>query len=115
MTSVEFSWHGDYVKLRSHEGGKAGLTLASEYLLEAANRTVPLEEGTLERSGVATVDDISMKAAVSYDTVYAVRQHEELDWRHAPGRRAKWLELAFTEEAETLHKLIATAINRALA
>lgn len=111
---VEFSWAGPYVVMRSRAGGLSGLRLASEHLLEAANRTVPIEEGTLERSGVAAVDEGALKGAVSYDTVYAVYQHERLENRHAPGRRAKWLELAFMEEGDVMRALIATAIRRAL-
>lgn len=114
---VELDWNGPFVSARAREGGIAGLRLAAEHLLEAANRTVPIEEGTLLRSGVAQVDDsdgIRPRGAVSYDTVYAVYQHERLDLRHAPGRRAKWLELAGYEEADTLNALIATQLRRAL-
>jgi hypothetical protein len=111
---VEFNWRGPRVVERSHEGGIQGLKLASEHLLEAANRTVPIEEGTLERSGATALDEATLKAAVSYDTVYAIYQHEHLDFRHAPGRRAKWLELAFYEEADTMQRLVSTAIRRAL-
>jgi hypothetical protein len=111
---VDFSWRGQQVIERSREGGLQGLRLASEHLLTTANETVPIEEGTLMRSGVAALDDAALKAAVSYDTVYAVYQHERLENRHAPGRRAKWLELAFQEEADTMRALIATSIRMAL-
>jgi hypothetical protein len=115
--SVELDWNGPFVSARAREGGVTGLKLATEHLLEAANRTVPIEEGTLLRSGVAQADDSDgarPRGAVSYDTVYAVYQHERLENRHAPGRRAKWLELATHEEADTLNTLIATALRRAL-
>ena len=31
-------------------------------------------------------------AAVSYDTPYAIRQHEDLSYKHDAGRKAKYLE-----------------------
>lgn len=111
---VEVRWDGPFVKDRAHEGGVLGLTLATEHLLGTANHTVPLEEGTLERSGVAQVDETDLHGAVSYDTVYAVYQHERLENRHAPGRRAKWLELAAQEENDVMVALIAEQVRRAL-
>ena len=114
MTDVEFHWDGPYAKIRAHEGGVRGLKLATEHLLEAANRTVPIEEGTLERSGATDVDESALVGSVYYDSVYGAYQHEHLDFRHAPGRRAKWLELTLDEEAETVTALIATQLRRAL-
>lgn len=78
--------------------GRQALSDAAEYLLEQANRTVPHDEGTLMRSGLVTMSAVQMLAAISYDTPYAVRQHEDLSLRHAKGRRAKWLELTVLEE-----------------
>lgn len=88
-----------------------GLTLAAEYVLEQANRTVPHEEGTLQRSGRAVVNDKGTQAAVSYDTPYAVRQHEELTYRHNKGRRAKWLELTVRERADKVQQILAAELR----
>lgn len=114
MIRTRLHWDGDKLDNQAHRGAVKGLTDATEHILGASNATVPLEEGTLERSGVASVDNSSLTGAVSYDTVYAARQHEELTWRHAPGRRAKYLELAFVENAEEIKALIAAAIRRAM-
>lgn len=114
MTDVELHWDGPHAKILAHEGGVLGLKLGTEHLLEAANRTVPLEEGTLERSGATDVDEDNLTGSVYYDSVYAAYQHEGLDFRHAPGRRAKWLELAVDEESATIEALIATQLRRAL-
>jgi hypothetical protein len=51
---------------------------------------------------------------VSYDTPYAARQHEELDWRHAPGRQAKYLEQPLNAERATVLDLVAAQMRRAL-
>jgi hypothetical protein len=83
-----------------------------EFLLEKANRTVPIEEATLEGSGKVTVDRDRLVAAVSYDTPYALRQHEDTRLRHDPGRRAKWLEHTFREERSKVLGYLAERMRR---
>lgn len=112
--TTHLNWNGIAVTAREREGAAEGLELATEHLLQVSRTRVPLEEGTLERSGTASVDRSALKGAVSYDTVYACRQHEELTWRHTQGRTAKYLEEPLLEESETLQGLIAAAIRRAL-
>lgn len=91
------------------------LKIAAEALLEDANRTVPIEEGTLGRSGRVSLSSYhGTEAAVSYDTPYAVRQHEDTRLRHDPGRRAKWLELSLEERGSDLLELIGNEIEGAL-
>lgn len=89
-----------------------GLTLAAEHLLQVSNTHVPIEEGTLERSGVASVDEGALKAAVSYDGPYAVTQHESMNFHHDAGRTAKYLENAGNSEAKTIGKIIAEQIRK---
>lgn len=111
-THVE--WNGAQVTAKEKAGLIAGLTNAAEHLLGEARAIVPIQEATLERSGVASVDRSSMTAAVSFDTPYAVRQHEELTWKHDPGRQAKYLEQPAMTERGTMHELMAAALRRAL-
>ena len=92
----------------------AGLAKAAEHLLGASRAQVPIEEGTLERSGVASVNRAGLEAAVSYDTVFAVRQHEEPTWRHDPGRKAKYLEDPAATERPVMLAIIAAELRRAL-
>lgn len=87
-----------------------GVALAAEHLLTESRRLVPIEEGTLERSGAATAE--GLVAAVSYDTPYAVRQHEELGYRHDEGRQAKYLEEPMAAEADTVAGIVAEQIRR---
>ena len=91
------------------EGSRQGLVLATEHLLTEANRSVPHDEGTLERSGSASVT--GNRGAVSYDTPYAVVQHEDMTLSHDGKGHAKWLENTMTGEATTVGKIIATAIR----
>lgn len=107
-------WNGDAALAAERQGAARGLRLAAEHVLGASRRRVPIDEATLERSGVATVDESALTAAVSYDTPYAVRQHEELTYRHAPGRTAKYLEGPLVEEADTVGEIIAAQVRRAL-
>ena len=89
------------------------VTDAAEFLLEESNRTAPIEEGNLIGSGMVTVDASRLTATVSYDTPYAVRQHEDTRLRHLDGRRAKWLEHTGREQAHTITKLISDRLRRA--
>lgn len=111
---MSVKWHGDQVKATIKAATVRGLRKAAEHLLTESRKVVPIEEGTLERSGVASVDASQLKAAVSYDTVYAVRQHEELDNRHDAGRRAKYLEGPMHEQAPKIRALVAKDIRKAI-
>lgn len=109
---VWFSWHDSAARAAERAGEERGLADAADHLLAVSQRRVPLEMGPLQSTGVASVDH--PHAAVSYGTVYARRQHEELTWRHAPGRTAKYLEGPLTEQAAVLRDLIAAGAREAL-
>lgn len=95
-------------------GGADGLRIASEHLLTEANKHVPHDDGVLERSGTASVESQSGKrrGAVSYDTPYAVRQHEDMSLNHDGKGEAKWLETTMAREAKTIGELVANAIRK---
>lgn len=112
--STRMDWNGPKVTAAMEKGAVQGLHLGTEHLLGVSRARVPLEEATLERSGVASVDAAELTGAVSYDTPYAVRQHEEMTWRHAPGRTAKYLEDPMEEESSTIGDIVAAAIRRSL-
>lgn len=114
MMRTRLQWNGDAALRGTRAGAVRGLRIAAEHVLTESRRVVPIEEATLERSGVATVDEQRLTAAVSYDTVYAVRQHEELSYRHDPGRTAKYLERPLTQEAGTVAAIIAAQLRRSL-
>lgn len=89
---------------------RAGL-LGGELVLQRSRDIVPIEEGTLERSGQVTQD--GDRVAVSYDTPYAVRQHEDLSLQHDSGRSAKYLELAVAESRRDIERIAQTQLRRA--
>ncbi|GAA0969743.1 hypothetical protein GCM10009555_017430 [Acrocarpospora macrocephala] len=110
-------FYGIKVKAAERKGAERGLKLALEHLLQVARTQVPHEEGVLEdsgdpdkRPGAASLD--GLHGAVSFDTPYAVRQHEEMDWQHDDGRKSKYLEDPLASEDATMRALIAAQIRR---
>jgi hypothetical protein len=112
------TWHGDEIKAAETRGAIRGLYLWAEHVLEEANRLVPVAPsgGTLMRSGVAhKPEGGKLEAAVSYDTPYAVRQHEELDWVHTrPGAQAKYLETPMNSSKDVGMRLVQREIRSGL-
>lgn len=90
MTTIKSSWHGDAAKRAYERGAMTGLEVAADLVLSRSKAVVPWEESTLMRSGGTDRD--RLKATVYFDTEYAVIQHEEVSYRHKPGRTAKYLE-----------------------
>lgn len=104
-------WNGDEIEALLTSASFDGTVLAGEFLLGESNAIVPHEEGDLERSGEVTSDETTGTVAVSYDRPYAVRQHEELTWRHDDGRQAKYLETPMHDDQaqDTMLRIIAKA------
>ncbi|WP_405195177.1 hypothetical protein [Streptomyces anulatus] len=114
MTRARLQWNGEAVIRGTRAGAARGLRLGAEHVLQVSRGRAPIEEGTLERSGTATVDEDELRAAVAFDTPYAVAQHERMDLRHDAGRTAKYLEGPMNEEAGTVGEIIAAEMRRAL-
>lgn len=96
----KFTAAAQMVKDRKTRGARQGLGLALLNTLNVSNEQVPIEEHDLEQDGGTSIDDANLLGAVSYgrrkDTKdYAVEQHERFDFKHDPGRNAKFLENAF--------------------
>lgn len=108
------TWNGPAVKAAARRGEVKGLGTAAEYVLEQSNRKIPNEEGALERSGTTSVDAPKLQAAVSYDTPYAVAQHERLDYIHKGKGEAKFLENARNAARPQILRIIRDAIRREL-
>jgi hypothetical protein len=107
-----FRWEGRAWLARTQRNASAGLEKGLEHVLAEARKIVPLDEGTLERSGRVVMDGSRIEGAVTFDTVYAVVQHEELSYKHLPGRQAKYLEQPMTTEAPVVLAMIAAEIRR---
>jgi hypothetical protein len=114
VSRARVRWNGQAVTRAAQQAAGRGARLGAEHLLGVSRDRVPIEEGTLERSGTVTVDEANGTAAVSFDTLYAVRQHEDMTLRHDAGRTAKFLEGPFNEEADVIQAIIAAQVRRAL-
>ena len=106
------AWKGDLAKKIYRKAANRALGKAAELELTEANKTVPIEESILEKSGQTSQDESKLVAAISYDTKYARKQHEDTRLNHDSGRRAKWLEQTLKEDAQKFKKFIADEISR---
>ena len=112
--TVKSNWKGLKIKANERSGALQGLRKGAEHILEEATRIVPLQEGTLMRSGVVAVDETQLRASITYDTPYAVRQHEEMNYNHPLGRQAKYLETPMNSERDKVMEIIAQEIKESL-
>lgn len=71
---------------------KKGVWAALDHLAAVSKEQVPLDMGTLKASCVVSVADDGKSGAVSYDTPYAIVQHENTWYNHQRGRKGKYLE-----------------------
>lgn len=93
----------------------AALTVIGEDLLGRAQREAPVEEGTLRGSGQVEVveDHEGAHVEVTFSTVYAARQHEEVTWKHPKGGKAKYLEDPLKEMSASYVAALAAAVRKA--
>ena len=127
------------VNIAEEAGLKALRTGAEAILTESIDET-PIDTGTLRRSGTVTVgklpdgarvyeaaeagtehkdafkEELGKEKAVyiSFNTPYARRQHEELDYNHPRGGKAKYLEDPFNREKSKVLKYADKQIKKAL-
>jgi len=68
------------------------------------------ETGDLSGSSYAEVKGLS--AEVGFTEEYAMIQHENMEYRHLPGKQAKYLENPFKENRNKYVNMIGKAISR---
>lgn len=99
-----------FITRGARRAAEKGLEKGLEHVLGEARKIVPHQEGTLERSG--RVVQNGLNGGIVFDTVYARRQHEELDWKHKPGRSAKYLEKPMNSERDVVLRLMGVQMRR---
>lgn len=87
--------------------------LANNILAES-QKLVPIDTGTLARSGAVSTDKNTLTTTIFYDTPYARKQHEDTTLNHPNGGQAKYLERPFNEKADELETKIGQAIFKRL-
>lgn len=113
---TQLRWNGAFVSELVQRTALDALKDGAEHVLTVTTPDVPLESGTLRRSGTVTViraDGRKVVVAASYNTPYAVKQHEDLNLRHKVGG-AKFLENHFNEEKGRVQDLVRTRVKGAL-
>jgi hypothetical protein len=106
---------GRELNRRTRIAAAGAVNLWLDQVLADSQLIVPLDEGPLsESAGVdyATADD--PRGRIVYRKVYAARQHEELTWKHLPGRQAKYLETPFKSRLPELQPLVQRSISAAI-
>lgn len=97
--------------------GERALRIILEDLAGKASRDAPVAEGTLRASADVEVhrnDTLGiLEGTVSFNTVYAARQHEETEWEHPKGGRAKYLEHNLKADQSRYDRIIALAMRGA--
>ena len=95
----------------ANKGALEGMNL----VYDRSQDIVPLDETPLQKSGKVEQEDTT--TILSYgegeSAEYAVIQHENLQFRHAPGRQAKYLEQPFRELTPQILETIANKIKAA--
>lgn len=106
---AELKWYGKEVEALVKKAALSGLHDGAEAILTEAIDETPLLSGTLHRSG--TVTDVPTEDAVyiSFNTPYAVRQHEDLTLRHKDGK-AKYLEDPYKRNKEKVINLVGSRV-----
>lgn len=92
--NVKFTLKLDKAKIQNatKNGVRKGVWMALDHLASVSKEQVPLDQGTLKNSCVVDVAGDGSSGTVSYDTPYAVIQHENTGFAHQRGRKAKYLE-----------------------
>ena len=109
-----FTWRGHQAAASVEGAGVRGVNKAAERLRALAVEQTPVQDGILRGSAQVTpavTGDV--RAIVSFDTPYAVRQHEELGYQHPQGGNAKYLERPLQERAAELRGIIAAELRGA--
>lgn len=90
--SIRVSLNKAKIKSTVNQCTKKGTWSALDHLAAVSKQQVPLDQGPLKNSCYVDVAEDGNSGTVSYDTPYAVVQHENTQYQHQRGRKAKYLE-----------------------
>ena len=106
-------WNADPLLKEIEKTKVRAMSRAGEFLLDESNKIVPLDESPLMKSGMVDVAKDGSLMTVSYNTPYAVRQHEVLYYNHPNGREAKFLESTFKEDGPRAMRYVEREMKKA--
>lgn len=110
---ADLEWNGTQITRNIEQALLSAARGGAHLVADAAIEKTPVETGVLRGTAKVT-DNGTDEAAVSYNTKYAARQHEELGWAHPGGGEAKFLEKAGIENASKVADLVAEEIRKGL-
>ncbi|WP_449281252.1 hypothetical protein [Leucobacter sp.] len=114
MSGVSTEWNGDLVQAMIQANAPEALNHGAELLRGYSQPLAPIDTGILRATGQVTpATESNLESHVSYDTEYAARQHEELDWRHDEGQ-AKYLEQPLEDHRDEITQAIAARLGEGL-
>jgi len=109
--SSDLTWNGNAIEALIRRVGMQGIHDGAEYILTESINECPIDSATLRRSGTVTDQDDSV--VISYNTPYAIKQHEDLSLHHIDGK-AKFLEDPFNRNKDRVIQLVNDRIIAAL-
>lgn len=94
----------------------------ADAIIQEARRIVPYDTGALQSTGRVSPTQVTSQAievAIGFGDPargvdYALEQHENLEYRHVPGRTAKYLEVPFMQAVGQLESRLAFRLRAAL-
>lgn len=118
-------WDGVKVAAKVKAEMRKGLRTGAEMVLAKSQDEVPFyagphtasspDPGELQRSGTVNPSNGGDVQVISYNTPYAVKQHEELGYVHTKaGTKAKYLEDPLNANGDKVLKLVADAASQAM-
>lgn len=99
---------------------KQALNEEGQIAFRDSQRLVPVDTGTLRRSGIlepAKEKGTSIEVVMGYGgaaSAYALKQHENLSYRHKEGKQAKYLEQPVMQRQAKLSQNIQKRMQRIL-
>ena len=107
-------WNEQLVLQIAKAAAMSALRDGAEAILTESHTEIPHDSGTMQRSGTVTEAPSENAVYISFNTPYAVKQHEDLTLRHSAGRKAKYLEDPFNRNTDRVLRLAQTRVSRAL-
>lgn len=110
---ADMDWRGEQISRNIDRAILNAVRGAAHLIAGEAIKKTPVETGILRGTAKVT-DNGTDTSAVSYNTKYAARQHEELGYAHPSGGEAKFLEKAVIENQSKVASLIAKEVRKAI-
>ena len=113
---VRAAWRGDQIKGIVREATVRGLKEGVEVARKASIQVAPLLTGELRAGAYTDVDENSLIGIVGYDIprdIKAIKQHEDLSYRHPSGEQAKFLEDPVIQSRAAAQAKLSARLRRA--